>query len=109
MGSSEIGFDQVLAPYAGICDQIVHGAKVVIFMVTSTTMLEALTSDGFNYTDYPLLYKSLHEMRWYGLLSIAIYIVASTSLKRPRSIIQSETKKPLEEHHGYAKHVYQDL
>lgn len=67
-------------------------------------------SYGFNYTDYPLLYESLHEkMRWYGLLSIAIYIVASTSLQKPRSIVRSENKTPLEGRHGYAKFVYQDL
>ena len=66
-------------------------------------------SDGFNYTDRPLLYNFLHEMRWYGLLSIAIYVVASTSLKRPKSIVRLETKILLEERHGYAKFVYQDL
>ena len=36
-------------------------------------------SDGLNYYRYLLLYKSLHEMRWYGLLSIAVYIVNNTS------------------------------
>ena len=65
--------------------EIVHGGNVSAFVqvigLECVARFNALMSDGFNYYRYPMLYKSLHEMRWYGLLSIAVYIVTNTSLQ----------------------------
>ena len=56
-------------------------AFVQVIGLECVARFNALMSDGFNYYRYPMLYKSLHEMRWYGLLSIAVYIVTNTSLQ----------------------------